>query len=99
MEFDTNVGDNDIGNGDGGDDVINSGTGDDQNTGDNFIGDGDGGDDVINSGDGNDLNRGDNFNGNGDGGDDVINSGTGMIPISEIISITSMVMVMVEMML
>ena len=47
--------------GDGGDDVINSGTGDDQNTGDNLFGGGDGGDDVINSGDGNDLNRGDNL--------------------------------------
>ena len=59
-----NRGDNLNGNGDGGDDVINSGTGglipiSDDNF-NNFLGGGDGGDDVINSGTGDDTNIGDN---------------------------------------
>ena len=61
MDNDVNRGDNFFGDGNGGDDVINSGDGFvDKNIGDNEVGDGDGGDDVINSGDGFDVNVGDN---------------------------------------
>ena len=49
-----------MGDGNGGNDVINSGSGDDRNRGDNVFGSGDGGDDVINSGSGDDENIGDN---------------------------------------
>ena len=84
---DYNIGDNRYSKGDGGDDVIVSGTGNDINTGDNDAGydvfgfSGNGGNDIIKSGEGGDYNTGDNSFGGGDGGDDIIDSEEGVITI------------------